>query len=62
MVSTHAEALDMLIKDCIIAEYDWRPWQDFRNEQLYSLAVQDTLAVNMKGILGLINAYKEPGK
>ena len=62
VVSTHAEALDMLIKECIIAEYEWRPWQDFRSEQLYTLAVQDVLAVNMKGIQSLITAYREPGK
>lgn len=62
IVSNHAEALEMLIKECIIAEYEWRPWQDFRNEQLYTLAVTDTLAVNMGGIQKLVNAYKEPNK
>lgn len=61
-VQTYAEATELLIKDCLIEQYDWRPWQEFRDEQLYTLAVNDVLFTNMAGIEKLAKLFLAPRK
>ena len=35
-VETFAEAFQMLIDECIIPNYDWVPWQEWRDLELWT--------------------------
>jgi hypothetical protein len=52
----------MLIDECLIEAFDWRPWQEFRDRDMYTLEVNDVLAVNLELIKKLMKKYHEPAK
>jgi len=44
---TTPEAFQMLINDCILANYDFPPWNEWRQRDLWVLEVNDTFHVNL---------------
>ena len=61
-VETYGEGLQMLIDECIQEQYDWRPWQEFRDQEMYNLEVNDLLHANMKGIQKLMSHNITPNQ
>ena len=47
---TFAESLSKLLNECIYT-YTPDPWQEFRDEQLWTLEVTDVFEFNMEGIV-----------
>ena len=60
--ATVTESFKMLLDECISENFEFQPWQEFRNEQLWTLKVQDVFHANLDGIRRLMTAYLEPGK
>jgi len=44
---TFSESLEKIIEDCIIPHYHPEPWQQFRDNDLWKLDVEDVLAANV---------------
>ena len=61
-IETVHEACEKLITDCIIKNYTWEPWQDYRENVLYVLEVDDVLKTNLEGIEKVMKAYHAPRK
>ena len=50
----------MLINDCIIANYDFPPWHEWRQIDLWTLEINDTFFVNLEYIRRLWLYYYTP--
>lgn len=62
IVPSTAEAVEKLMKEVILPNYAWEPWQEFRNEYCYTLDTNDLFEANIEGIRGLLQHYHAPRK
>jgi hypothetical protein len=59
---TVAEAVEKLIKEVILENYQWEPWQEYRDSVVYTLEVGDVLNTNRDGIEAIMKHYHHPRK
>lgn len=50
------------MKEVILKNYAWEPWQEFRNDVCYTLEVNDILSTNIDGVKQLLEHYYAPRK
>lgn len=60
--STYADALQMLLKENIFKYANPEPWQEFRDEELWTLDVNDIFEANIEGLKKVYSVYWEPRK
>ena len=60
--ATRAEAVEKLLTEVLLKNYQWEPWQEFRDNFCYTLEVNDVLEANIDGIEGLMRYYHQPRK
>lgn len=56
------EAFSMLMKETILPNYVWEPWEDFRVQQLWTLECDDVFVANHLGLTKLQKSYWAPRK
>jgi hypothetical protein len=54
---SYSQALDKLITQHILPMAKMSPWQDFRDEELWTLDVNDVLEANLKNLEKIYNKY-----
>lgn len=62
MTATVTESFKLLLDECICQNFELHAWQEFRDEELWTLRVQDVFFANMEGIRKLMTTYLEKGK
>ena len=60
--STYEESMQKLCEEHIFPLANPEPWQEFRDELLWTIDVNDVLEVNLEGIKKLYNHFHEPRK
>jgi len=59
---SHSESLKKLLDEHILPNANPSPWQEFRDEQLWTMEVNDTLEANLDGLKKVYGYYFEPRK
>ena len=59
---TYSEALDKLIKENVYANYKAHPWQEFRDEELWTVEVNDVFEANLEGVKKVYQHFFDPRK
>ena len=62
IVNTYHEALEKLLKEHIIPYAKPERWQAFRDEELWTLDVNDVFEANLEGLKKVYSFYWEPRK
>jgi len=57
ITQTYAEAFQMLISEVIKPNYDWVPWQEWRDLELWTLEVNDLFYANLEHIRRIYHSY-----
>jgi hypothetical protein len=52
----------MIIKEYIVPNYDWVPWQEWRDLELWTLEVNDMFYANLDHIRRIWTHYFSPSK
>ena len=52
----------MIIKEYIVPKYDWVPWQEWRDLELWTLEVNDMFYANLDHIRRIWTNYFSPSK
>jgi len=59
---TYEEAMTKLLEEHIFPHANPEPWQEFRDELLWTIDVNDVLEVNLEGLKKVYTNYHEPRK
>eukprot|EP00347_Sterkiella_histriomuscorum_P012154 403369687 len=57
ITKTYSEALQMLLENHVLPHCQGLKWQEFRDEELWCLEVNDTLEANIEGLKKLFNYF-----
>lgn len=60
--STYEEAMQKLLEEHIFPYANPEPWQEFRDELLWTIDVNDVLEVNLDGLRKVYSFFHEPRK
>lgn len=55
-----SKGMERLIKEVILENFAWEPWQEFRTEKMYKYEVNDILKVNIEGLKEIMDRYHQP--
>ena len=56
-VKTFTEATSKLIEECLIPNHKQEPWQEFRDELLWTLDVDELFSVNLENLRKVYESY-----
>ena len=62
ILKTYAEAIERLMKDCILVHFQPEPWQPFRDAHLWHIDVNDIFEANTVHLKTIYKHYKTPTK
>jgi hypothetical protein len=62
IVKTYSEATEKLITECCLPNFQPEPWQEFRNQQLWTIDVNDIFEANLANLKKIYETYKTPTK
>ncbi|CDW89852.1 UNKNOWN [Stylonychia lemnae] len=62
IVATHSEAFRKILEEHILPNAFVHPWQEFRDKQIWTIEVSDTLEVNLDGLKKVYAKYFDPRK
>lgn len=60
--ATYEEAFNKLLEEHVLPLANPEPWQEFRDELLWTVEVNDVLEANLEGMKKVYNSYHEPRK
>ena len=62
IANSFAEATEKLISECILPNFAPEPWQEFRDDQLWTMDVNDIFEANLGHLKTIYLSYKTPTK
>jgi hypothetical protein len=60
--SNYEDSVNKLLEEHVLPLANPEPWQEWRDELLWTIDVNDVMEVNLPGIQKMYNQYKEPRK
>ena len=62
IVKSYAEATEKMLSECVIPSFVPEPWQEFRDQELWTMDVKDVFEANQQNLQTIFKNYKTPTK